>query len=131
MLLPKPRALLERCNVRFERSVIGSWLDVASRARITIRRGVGGEVLHLLEQGLERIRVWHLLHHVIEQVLDVGVNALRREDGLDDFLCRLLAMVDRVAILAACRSLAASKSAWASRSVLAMTRSALIQRHTS
>lgn len=85
-------------------------------------------VRHLLQQGLERVCVWHLFHHFVEQVLDVGVNALRREDGLDDILRRLLAMVDRVASLARMQELGSVQIGLASPSVLAMTRSALIQR---
>lgn len=107
---------LKTRDISQERSVIGSWLDVAGWARVAIRGRIRSEMLDLLQQRLERIRIRHLLHHLIEQMLDVCVNALRREDRLDDLLCRLLAV---------------SKSACASRSVLAMTRSALIQRHPS
>lgn len=90
----------EETHFVLERCVIGSWLDIASRTRVSIGSRLRGEMLDLLQQGLERIRVRYLFHHLVEQVLDVGVNALGGEDCLDDFLRGLLAVVDRVAILA-------------------------------
>ena len=61
-------------NVGFERGAIRTWLDVATRTRIAIGCRIGGEMLDLFQQRLERIRVRNLLHHVIEQMLDVCVH---------------------------------------------------------
>lgn len=47
------KGCLDARKVRFERGVIGRWLDVASRARIPVRRRVSSKMFDLLEQRLQ------------------------------------------------------------------------------
>ena len=52
-----------------------------------------------LQQRLEGMGVRDLFHHVVELVLDVGMHSLGGQNGLDDLLCGLLAVIDGVPIL--------------------------------
>ena len=83
-------------------------------------------MLDLFQQRLERIGVRDLFHHVIELVLDIGVDSLGRQNGLDDLLRGLLAVIDGVPILSRVQQLSCVQIA--SRRVFAITPSALIQR---
>ncbi len=59
------KGCLDARNVRFERGVIGRWLDVASWARISVGRRVSGKMFDLLEQGLQWVRVGNVFHHLV------------------------------------------------------------------